>query len=47
MATESYENPIAERVNGILKEELLKPGYPDHASAKTDIQKAIHIYNEK
>lgn len=47
MATESYKNPIAERVNGILKEELLKARYPDHASAKADIQKAINIYNEK
>lgn len=47
MARESYENPIAERVNGILKEELLRPGYPDHASAKVSISKAIQIYNEK
>ncbi len=47
MATESYENPIAERVNGILKEELLRPGYPTHELAKADIQKAINIYNEK
>ena len=41
IAAESYENPIAERVNGILKEELLRPGYPDHASAKMAIAKAI------
>lgn len=47
MAAESYENPIAERVNGILKEELLKPGYPNHDLAKADIQKAIQIYNQK
>lgn len=47
MARESYENPIAERVNGILKEELLRPGYPDYASAKMAIAKAIRIYNEK
>lgn len=47
MARESYENPIAERVNGILKEELLRPGYPDQASAKMAIAKAIRIYNEK
>lgn len=47
MARESYENPIAERVNGILKEELLRPGYPDQASAKVAIAKAIQIYNEK
>ena len=47
MAAESYENPIAERVNGILKEELLRPGYPDHATAKVAIAKAIQIYNEE
>lgn len=47
MATESCENPIAERVNGILKDELLRPGYPNYELAKADIQKAIHIYNEK
>lgn len=47
MASESYENPIAERVNGILKEELLRPGYPTHKEAKLAIRKAIQIYNEK
>ena len=47
MATESYENPIAERINGTLKDELLRPGYPNHKLAKADIHKAIRIYNEK
>ena len=47
MARESYENPIAERVNGILKVELLRPGYPTHGQAKVAIAKAIQIYNEK
>ena len=47
MAREPYENPIAERVNGILKEELLRPGYPTHKKAKLAVQKAIWIYNEK
>lgn len=47
MARESYENPIAERVNGTLKEELLRPGYPNHASAKVAIARAIKIYNKK
>jgi len=47
MARESYENPIAERVNGILKEELLQPGYPTHEEAKAAIRKAIQIYIEK
>ena len=47
MAAESYENPVAERVNGILKEELLRPGYPTHEQAKVAIAEAIKIYNEK
>lgn len=47
MATESYENPIAERVNGTLKDELLRPAYPNAEPAKADIQRAINIYNEK
>lgn len=47
MASESYENPIAERVNGTMKEELLRPGYPTHTEAKAAIRKAIQIYNEK
>lgn len=28
MAMSSYENPVAERINGILKTELLQDGYP-------------------
>ena len=47
IAAANRENPIAERVNGILKEELLRPGYPDHTTAEVAIAKAIHIYNEK
>lgn len=45
MAKESYENPIAERINGILKEELLRPGYPLFELAQKDIKKAVRIYN--
>ena len=37
MAKESYENPIAERINGILKDELIRPGYTSFDLA----QKAI------
>jgi putative transposase len=40
------ENAIAERVNGILKEELLKMEYVDFEQAHTDVAKAISIYNE-
>jgi putative transposase len=39
------ENAIAERLNGILKEELLQQKYPDFKTAKTDVAKAIVIYN--
>lgn len=39
------ENAIAERVNGILKDELLEVGYSIFAEAKDAIAKAIAIYN--
>ena len=39
------ENAIAERVNGILKEELLERKYSDFKTAKKDVAKAIVIYN--
>lgn len=39
------ENAIAERLNGILKEELLQQEYPDFKTAKIDVAKAITIYN--
>lgn len=45
MAKESYENPIAERINGILKNELLRPGYPKFELAQKAIKKAVRIYN--
>jgi len=39
------ENAIAERVNGILKEELLERKYSDFKTAKKEVAKAIVIYN--
>lgn len=42
-----YENSIAERVNGILKGELiLNDVLPTKAVAKSTIRKAVEIYNE-
>lgn len=47
-AGKSYENPVAERLNGILKNELLSQDYFDSfEQAKKAIDKAIKIYNEK
>jgi putative transposase len=41
-----YENAVAERVNGILKNEYcIGDGYPDLQTAKTDISRVIWIYN--
>jgi len=40
-----YENAIAERVNGILKEELLEQKYPDFKSAQLSVAKSVIIYN--
>ena len=42
-----YENAMAERVNGILKTELLKPKYKDWQEASAAVNKAIDIYNNK
>ena len=39
------DNAIAERVNGILKQELLQERYPDIRSARWDVEQAIDIYN--
>jgi putative transposase len=39
------ENPVAERVNGILKVELLEKNYSNYGEAQTAIAKAISIYN--
>ena len=39
------ENAIAERVNGILKTELLKTSYPCFETASEEVVKAIWVYN--
>lgn len=39
------DNAIAERVNGILKEELLQPVYVTFAAAKKAVSHAIDVYN--
>jgi putative transposase len=39
------ENAIAERVNGILKDELLEEAYKDFVSAQQGVAKAISVYN--
>jgi len=39
------ENAIAERVNGIIKQEFLQNQYTHFTQAADDIKKAIHIYN--
>ncbi|MBO9703679.1 MAG: integrase core domain-containing protein [Sporocytophaga sp.] len=41
------ENAMAERLNGILKQELLKKKYQSYQEAKTEIDIAVKIYNEK
>ena len=45
--SDPYENAIAERVNGILKTELLQAKYMDGRSAKLSVEKAISIYNHE
>jgi len=42
-----YENAMAERVNGILKTELLQNKYESRQQAVKAIDKAIKIYNNK
>jgi transposase InsO family protein len=39
------ENAIAERVNGILKDELLEPRYDTFKEAREAIDRAVDIYN--
>lgn len=42
------ENAIAERINGIIKNEYLKHCYPDNMNnAKDQLQTAIKLYNEQ
>jgi putative transposase len=39
------ENAIAERVNGILKDELLDDKYADYQIAQNEVAIAVSIYN--
>jgi len=39
------DNAIAERVNGILKMELLEPVYQDLKTAREAVEQAVNIYN--
>ncbi|OFX82638.1 MAG: hypothetical protein A2W99_06700 [Bacteroidetes bacterium GWF2_33_16] len=46
--SDPYENAIAERVNGILKQEFsIGDGFKNHLVALTEIKKSIFIYNNK
>ena len=43
-----YENAVAERVNGILKDEFeIGEGFVNEAQAKREIKNAIEVYNSK
>jgi putative transposase len=42
-----YENAMAERVNGILKTELISDSYPELKSAMQHIARCITVYNYK
>lgn len=43
-----YENSLAERVNGILKQEfMLDSEWPDELSARRSVKQSIGIYNSK
>jgi putative transposase len=39
------ENAIAERVNGIIKQELLQASYADFTRATEEVKQAINVYN--
>ena len=39
------ENAVAERLNGILKQELLEEVFPDFETARKDVAKACSTYN--
>lgn len=41
------ENPLAERINGILKDELLEEAYLSYDHAQLEIAKAVAIYNHQ
>jgi transposase InsO family protein len=41
------DNALAERVNGILKDELLEKRYEHYRTARLGVADAIHIYNDR
>lgn len=43
--SDPLENAIAERVNGILKDELLEKQFPSFAQAQEEVAKAVSTYN--
>ena len=43
--SDPLENAIAERVNGILKQELLAKSYSSYAEAQREVGQAVSIYN--
>ena len=46
--SDPYENAIAERVNGILKQEFsIGEGFTDYKMAKREIKNAIFLYNTR
>lgn len=47
-AGKSYENPVAERLNGILKNELMRTTrFETIDQARSEIDRAIKVYNEQ
>ncbi|MDR6232803.1 transposase InsO family protein [Pseudomonas psychrotolerans] len=42
-----YQNALAERVNGILKTELLLISPENLGQAKETVDEAVHIYNSE
>ena len=44
--SDPLENAIAERVNGILKDELLEKGYQSYTEASRAVETAVGVYNQ-
>jgi len=42
-----YQNALAERINGILKDEFFTPIYENKQQLDQVINQSIHIYNSK
>jgi transposase InsO family protein len=46
--SDPYKNAIAQRVNGILKQEFsIGDGFRNHLIALSEIEKSFYIYNHK